>query len=246
MGTQFHLEDQGTVGGWFVSTGVVQWDWCSWKKHQQNRSKSLELKISAEILHPLQYLVPLWGSSEFHSSVWLLAWQKSHNCGPWLPAPPPGNTSLPEPGYRSHRSYCTEGQKRTGPFFLTYYWWSHIQFKYSWTWSCYGRALTDRQVVYLRPGCGKPFGAGSLEAGGTGLWFGALATAAVWKLFEHATIQPSTYYLTLTHTTPTRSITLTHANTQKKHYSLQKTGASQVNYIYKIKNQMREKNGNAL
>lgn len=55
------------------------------------------------------YLVLPSDSSGFHSSVWLLAWGQSRSCGPWLPAPPPGNTSLLEPGCHSHRSYCTEG-----------------------------------------------------------------------------------------------------------------------------------------
>lgn len=43
------------------------------EKTPTKQIKKFGIKNSAEILHPLQYLVPLWGSSEFHSSVWLLA-----------------------------------------------------------------------------------------------------------------------------------------------------------------------------
>lgn len=71
---------------------------------------------------------------------------------------------------------------------------------------------TDRQS-YLRPGCGEPFGAGSLEAGGAALWLVVLVTAAVWKLFEHTTLQPSTHHLTLTQAASTCSITLAHTYT---------------------------------
>lgn len=74
---------------------------------------------------------------------------------------------------------------------------------------------TDRPS-YLGPGCDEPFGAGSLEAGGAGLWFVGLVTATVWKLFEHTTFQPSTHHLTLPHPTATGSVTLTHPQTRNK------------------------------
>lgn len=38
------------------------------------------------------YLVLQLDSSGFHSSVWPLALGQSCSCGPWLPAPLPGNT----------------------------------------------------------------------------------------------------------------------------------------------------------
>lgn len=79
----------------------------------------------AEILHHTHtlclflYLVLLSDSSGFHSSVWLLAWGQSRSCGPWLPAPPPGNTSLLEPGRHSRRSCCTEGHEGTGRLYFS-------------------------------------------------------------------------------------------------------------------------------
>lgn len=86
---------------------------------------------SSECVHCVLflYLVLLLDSSGFHSSVWLLVWGQSHSCGPWLPAPLPGNTWLLEPGHHSHRSYCTgEMGGQNFSFLSIYYWWSD-----SWT-----------------------------------------------------------------------------------------------------------------
>lgn len=76
-------------------------------------------------------------------------------------------------------------------------------------------ASSSRQAGrYLGPGCSEPFGAGSLEAGWANLWFVGLVTAAVRKLLENTSIQPSTHHLTLTHTAPTCRITLTNTQTE--------------------------------
>lgn len=67
---------------------------------------------------------------------------------------------------------------------------------------------TAAGLTALGPGSGEPFGAGSLEAGGAGLWFVGLVAAAVWELFEHTPFQAGTHNLTLAQATPTCSIAL--------------------------------------
>lgn len=67
----------------------------------------------------------------------------------------------------------------------------------------------------LGPGCSEPFGAGPLEAVGAGFRFLALVTAAVWKLFECATFEPSTQNLAVPHSTATGSIALTPTDNQR-------------------------------
>jgi len=63
-------------------------------------------------------------------------------------------------------------------------------------------------VTDLRPGRGEPLGAGSLEAGGAGLWCVGVVTAAVWELFEHAGLQAHTHHRTPAHAAAAGSVTL--------------------------------------
>lgn len=73
-----------------------------------------------------------------------------------------------------------------------------------------------RRSTHLRPGCGEPFGARPLEAGGAALRLVGVCTTAAWKLLEHTPFQPNAHHLTVPHAAPACSVALRRTNKKEK------------------------------